>query len=64
MYVFLHNARGEGVGVGGPPAQEAVSVLKFTHYMILRVYTVVVWGGLVEVLGWFGVFQWTTQRLC
>ena len=32
-----------------------MSVLKIAHYMILRVYTVMVCGGLVEVWGDWGV---------
>ena len=50
-------------GVGGwghmpPPPEEAVSVLKqFGHYMILREYMKMVWGGLVEVWGVLGCFN-------
>ena len=34
-----------------------MSVLKIAHYMILRVYTVMVCGGLVEVWGGLGCFN-------
>ena len=49
-------------GPGGmcppPPPEEAVSVLnKFVHYMILLVYTAMVWGGLVEVCAVLGCFN-------
>ena len=41
-----------------PPPEEAVSVLhKFVHYMILRVYTAMVLGGLVEVWAVLGCFN-------
>ena len=44
-------------GEGGSPG-EAESVLFFPpHKMILRVYTVMVWCGLVEVLGGLGCFN-------
>ena len=40
------------------PPQEAVSVLKqIGHYMILQVYTVMMWGSLVEVWGGLGCFN-------
>ena len=57
--------RTQGGGGGGglwgtTPPEGAVSVLIFfAYFMILRVYTVMVWGGFVEVWGvlwWFGVF--------
>ena len=48
---------GGGGGWGHvPPPEEAVSVLKkIAHYMILRIYTVMVLGGLVEVWRGLGV---------
>ena len=42
-----------------PPPEEAVSVLKIAHYMYGN-GLVEVWGG----LGCFGVFQWSSRRLC
>ena len=48
LYVFLHNASAGPRGAWGaralpPPPEEAVTVLKIAHYMILRVYTVIWW---------------------
>ena len=63
MYVFLHDAsagprRAWGHVPPPPPPEEAVSVLhKFVHYMILRVYTAMVLGGLVEVWAVLGCFN-------
>ena len=45
LYVILHNASGR--------SRECPK--KMAHYMILQVYTVMIWGDLVEVWGWFWV---------